>query len=187
MSASSSANNNVSLLLSKPVMKTMVLGTGVLAVKMLATNIYAVFPSVWVGFRPPEDSAMWKILGMGPEKQNHGAENHSGTRHADQHSTQAHSRYLRAQRVIMNDLENIPVGLVVFWVAALANPKKAGYISKLFVIFVGARCAHSAVYLAGMSSARSLAFATGVAATLRAMFLGVKGVSCSGCCKCKKG
>lgn len=161
-------------------MKTMVLGTGVLAVKMLVTNMYALFPSVWAGFGPPEDSWIWKtVFGKPAETLTH-AGHQKGHPH---HDTQAHQRHLRAQRVIMNDLENIPISLIVFWVAAVANPKRSVYVSKLFMIFVTARCAHSAIYLAGISGVRSVAFMAGFSATLRAMFLGVQGVMCKGNCK----
>lgn len=162
-------DSTISLTISAPVFKTMVLGTGILATKVICTNIYSAFPAAFSGCLQ-EDSWMWKQFFGVKHDQHHGAQSH-------QHDSQARSALLRAQRVVMNDLENIPIALIVFWMAAFSNPKASHYVGSLFSIFVGARVAHSCVYLAGVGGGvRSLCYSVGTTCTFRALFLGLKGV-----------
>ena len=167
----------MSLTIAKPVMRTMVLGTGILAAKMLVTNFYSYFPRVFAGFGPPEDSfiARWLgALGWKDTLAHGGPKKHE--QHPAYHNTQAQEAHLRAQRVIMNDLENIPLGLICFWMAVWANPQDGPRVSRGFVVFVAARCAHSALYLSGIPGFRGAAYATGLFTTLGAIASAVRGV-----------
>lgn len=167
----------MSLTIAKPVMRTMVLGTGILAVKMLATNLYSFVPRIFAGFGPPEDSFIARWLGAvgwndhlahtGPSK---------SREHKEYRNTQAQESHLRAQRIVMNDLENIPLGLLCFWMAVLANPPAGPRVSRWFEVFVAARCAHSALYLSGIPGFRGAAYGAGLVATLGAIASAVRGV-----------
>jgi len=166
------SSDRIDLSISKSVLKTMFFGTGVLVTKMVVTNFYSMFTTISSGHAPPEDSKLLKMLG-GPEEQHHGALKRS----IEAHSIQLEASRLRASRVVMNDLENIPVALVVFWMAALANKKESAKIANLFIVFVGSRCLFSIAYLAGLPYARRAIFAIGLFSTARAMILG--GQACS--------
>lgn len=73
----------------------------------------------------------------------------------------ARARLLRTQRVIANDLENIPFALVIFWLAAALSADDAQeQVANAFVHYVAARTAYSAVYLAGVGFGIRTAFFT---------------------------
>jgi uncharacterized MAPEG superfamily protein len=162
-------SNKVRLTLDKAVFQTMMVTTSVLAAKMFVTNFYSAFPSAFSGFAAPEDSWIFKKMFGVKHDQHHG-------KHAI-HDTQAHAALLRAQRVIMNDLENIPMSVIIFWLSALANgtSESSKQVATLFTVFCGARCLHSVVYLLGIPGVRTAAFVTGAATAFQAMFLGLKG------------
>jgi uncharacterized MAPEG superfamily protein len=170
--SSSSAPTMVSLTIAKPVFRTLILGTSVLGAKMLVTNLYSWVPKVFAGFGPPEDSILVKWLGIGTDRLSHRGPSKEQPAH---HDAQAQDAYLRAQRVIMNDLENIPISIMCFWAAALANPKAGKSVSRAFGVFVVARCAHTALYLGGVTGIRNVAFMAGFAATARAIALAMVG------------
>jgi uncharacterized MAPEG superfamily protein len=175
---SSSSSNSVTLSLTAPVFRSLVLGTAVLATKMFLTNVYSWFPRIFAGFGPPEDSFLARWFNLGPiigtdRFEFQGASKDKPVHHRN---VQAQEAYMRAHRVVMNDLENIPISIICFWVSALANPGAGGYISRLFSVFVAARCAHSALYLGGVTGLRGAAYLAGVAATTRAIVLGLAGV-----------
>jgi uncharacterized MAPEG superfamily protein len=140
---------------------------------MLMTNVYSWFPRVFAGFGPPEDSILARWFNLGTDRLAYHGPSKDQPAH---HNAQAQEAYLRAQRVVMNDLENIPISVICFWASALANPGAGTYISRLFSVFVAARCAHSALYLGGITGFRGAAYLTGVAATTRAIVLGLAGV-----------
>jgi uncharacterized MAPEG superfamily protein len=163
----------VSLTIAKPVFRSLVLGTSVLGAKMLVTNLYSWFPKVFAGFGPPEDSVLVKWFRIGTDQLSHRGPSKDQPVH---HNAQAQDAYLRAQRVIMNDLENIPISILCFWAAALANPKAGTALSRSFTVFVVARCAHTALYLGGVTGIRGAAYLAGFAATARAIALAMVGV-----------
>lgn len=71
----------------------------------------------------------------------------------------------RAQRAWANDLENIPIFLLlgVAYVLLGASPTAAPW---LFGLFVGARVVHTVCYLGGLQPWRSLAYGVGLACTI---------------------
>lgn len=84
---------------------------------------------------------------------------------------------VRAQRVVGNDLENIPIGLAILWTAGFAAPPdSAGTVATLAQVFCAARIGHSVVYLAGIQYLRSFVFMAGYGATMGAAVVGLKGV-----------
>lgn len=175
----STKSGTIRLAIAKPVFKTLVLGTGILAAKMFLTNLYSTIPTHFSGSGAPEDSFFWRLFGA--PKQSHGAHASKDslgqpTNRLSPRETQLRSSWLRSQRIIMNDLENIPMSVIVFWIAVLANPEKGQDIEKLFTVFVGGRCLHSLFYLSGIPVLRSGAYMAGLVSTLRALFFSLQGV-----------
>jgi microsomal prostaglandin-E synthase 1 len=83
----------------------------------------------------------------------------------------------RRQRVIMNDLENIPVDLAVFWsglVVVFAGSLSGACVSEalaltvVFPAYTAARVLHSVFYLRAMQPFRSISFGFGLLSVLSA-------------------
>lgn len=103
-----------------------------------------------------------------------GAKNNAGTRPAEDtyqknaaEATEEDKTNLdRAQRIVNNDLENIPYTMVLAW-GSLYCINQAGAESHafahivLYTIFVASRFAHSIVYIKGLSTARSIVWLFG--------------------------
>ena len=114
-------------------------------------------------------------LGLG------GAKNNAGTRPAEDtyqkdsgDASEADKANLdRAQRIVNNDLENIPYTMVLAWgsmycigfTGADADGNALVHIV-LYSIFVASRIAHSVIYIKGMSKARSLAYLAGAVCSM---------------------
>ncbi len=105
-----------------------------------------------------------------------GAKNNAGTRPAEDtyqkdaaEATEEDKTNLdRAQRIVNNDLENIPYTMVLAWgsvycieMAGAAAGSSAFAHIVFYTIFVASRFAHSIVYIKGMSTARSLVWLFG--------------------------
>lgn len=106
-----------------------------------------------------------------------GAKNNAGSRPAEDtyqkdaaEATEEDKTNLdRAQRIVNNDLENIPYTMVLAWgslycieMAGAGADSNAFAHIVLYTIFVASRFAHSIVYIKGMSTARSLVWLFGV-------------------------
>ena len=103
-----------------------------------------------------------------------GAKNNAGTRPAEDtyqkdagDASEADKANLdRAQRIVNNDLENIPYTMVLAWgsmycIGFTGADGNALVHIVLYSIFVASRIAHSVVYIKGMSTLRSLAWLAG--------------------------
>lgn len=90
--------------------------------------------------------------------------------------------YQRSQRVIGNDLENIPITLVVMWVAGIVVSQTGDslaiaqliWLAKLFWI---ARVAHSVTYSSAIPVVRSIAFLAGCYSSFHMGYLAYRGIS----------
>ncbi|KAJ3412718.1 hypothetical protein HDV05_000346 [Chytridiales sp. JEL 0842] len=69
--------------------------------------------------------------------------------------------YTRWQRILMNDLENIPIGLLVAWGSAF-SPKSVKTHIVLVMAFAALRCGHTWAYAKGVQPWRSLCWFGGV-------------------------
>jgi uncharacterized MAPEG superfamily protein len=152
------------------VFRVLVACTSILISKMLLTNFYSAIPSALGGFAPPEDSWIWKSV-FGVEEQTHGIMATAGTK--DKPAAQKSKDLVRAQRVIMNDLENIPISLIALWMAGAACKKgdSAAQVIWLTQLFTAARLAHTASYFMGITLLRSVVFAVGYVSVFRAVYL----------------
>jgi uncharacterized MAPEG superfamily protein len=148
------------------VFRMLVACTSILVSKMLLTNFYSAIPSALCGYAPTEDSWMWKsIFGV---EQSHGMAA-TGTKDKP---LQRSKDLVRAQRVIMNDLENIPISLIALWMAGVAcTEDSATQVIWLTQLFTAARLAHTASYFMGITLIRSVVFMVGFVSVFRAVYL----------------
>merc|ERR1712083_10318 len=68
----------------------------------------------------------------------------------------------RWRRIVMNDLENIPLGLIILWASPICNTNTA-VTAICSVMFMMARVAHTLLYAYSIQPFRSIAF--GIAST----------------------
>ena len=67
----------------------------------------------------------------------------------------------RWKRIVMNDLENIPMGLIILWVNPLCDAN--GIVTSICaIIFAVCRIAHTIFYLYSLQPFRSIAYFIGV-------------------------
>jgi uncharacterized MAPEG superfamily protein len=91
----------------------------------------------------------------------------------------------RCQRIVNNDLENIPYGLITAWAAifsigkAVASGGSSDYYTAhavLIIAFAVSRIAHTMTYAMALSYARSIAWVLGV---LSVIGMGINGIIAS--------
>jgi uncharacterized MAPEG superfamily protein len=119
-----------------------------------------------LGGNPPEDSWIYKGA-LGVPEQSFGSAKKDNKVSDIKHRVSIR----RAERIIANDQENIPIGMMLFWIAAMSSTENAKEAAFLMKIFVGARFLHTGLYLGGVTGLRTLAFATGMSCIVRAMWL----------------
>jgi len=81
-----------------------------------------------------------------------------------------HPEVARVQRAHRNDLENIPVFLILGFIAVLVGAPVLG-LQLSFIIFTAARVAHSITYLTSLQPWRSMSFGVGQLASLALMVM----------------
>jgi glutathione S-transferase len=75
----------------------------------------------------------------------------------------------RASSAWRNDLENIPIFLILAWIYVAAGVLSTGAFEIYCVVFVVARVLHTVFYLNAVQPWRTIAFTVGVAAMLALM------------------
>ena len=142
---------------------------------MIVTNMWRLVPSILSGNAVPEDSWLWKLLGMFPSDQTHGVTttNKINGDITDDDKEKKARALARSDRVIGNDLENIPIGIVLMWVAAIVlgdnddDSNKSDGLATWAIIFTASRVVYSFTYLLGITVVRSLAFVPGFVSIIR--------------------
>ena len=74
----------------------------------------------------------------------------------------------RAARAWNNDLENIPIFLILAWIYVAAGLSATAFVVYC-VVFVAARVAHTVCYLNSIQPLRTIAYTVGAVATLALM------------------
>ncbi|KAJ3242133.1 hypothetical protein HDU78_001511 [Chytriomyces hyalinus] len=122
------------------------------------------------GSRAPEDAAFGGRMGAENVEQTFGL-----TNAANDASNQAEKmRELRWQRIIMNDLENIPLGLIIAW-SSLVTPKSPLVHTVSVVTFAVMRILHTITYARSLQPHRSIVWMLALVATLVMAVNGVVG------------
>ena len=107
-----------------------------------------------VGSRAPEDGAVTMLSKGKVQNFNSGEADDKAVK---PHHKEAEQRWLR---IVQNDLENIPFGLLVGWAGLLTGGTSAH--STLFTVFTACRILHTVFYAAGVQPWRAIAFSAGV-------------------------
>ncbi|KAJ3245887.1 hypothetical protein HDU77_009192 [Chytriomyces hyalinus] len=122
------------------------------------------------GSRAPEDAGFGGRMGAENVEQTFGL-----TNAANDASNQAEKmRELRWQRIIMNDLENIPLGLIIAW-SSLVTPKSPLVHTVSVVTFAVMRILHTITYARSLQPHRSIVWMLALVATLVMAVNGVVG------------
>ncbi|KAF0691084.1 Aste57867_17622 [Aphanomyces stellatus] len=87
---------------------------------------------------------------------------------------EAKATELRWSRIVGNDLENIPFGVILAWVSIIAGGNGTA-TSVCFVVFTIARIVHSVAFAHGVFLPRTIAFQIGVLSTLALVINAVVG------------
>lgn len=84
---------------------------------------------------------------------------------------------MRWRRIVANDLENIPLGLIVLWTAAMATSAKGSDggvgVMVLTILFTIARFVYTFCFVKALQPWRTVAWMTGVLSVVVAACLGV--------------
>lgn len=101
------------------------------------------------GFRAAEDEALRPELG----KQGHGLQ--SGV------TPEAQAEETRWARIVANDAENLPYGLIIAWAGVLVAENSTTHAVSVY-LFAFSRIAHTAAYMYALQPWRTIAWAVGV-------------------------
>ncbi|RHY00658.1 hypothetical protein DYB25_000928 [Aphanomyces astaci] len=140
--------------------KAAIISTLVLYIKYLVVTLIGARKRELAGLRAPEDTP--------DQKQNFGlvvdaVEDGQQSKEATQQAALVDER--RWSRITANDLENIPLGLIVVWASILSGgDTDINGIS--IIVFAGVRILHTVFYALAWSKPRSVAYMVGVAAIL---------------------
>lgn len=131
----------------------------ILAVKFSVCIMFQGHARIRGGSRPPEDMKMFPKAG--PQsfdgKEKFKAEDEKGHK-----IKEAEARWVR---LIANDMENLPMGLILTWGSLLCKPNPALYTTFLW-LFCAGRVVHSFAFANAMQPLRSYSWMAGVAGSL---------------------
>ncbi|TFJ85254.1 hypothetical protein NSK_003677 [Nannochloropsis salina CCMP1776] len=147
--------------------------TAVASLTLLVKHILTVFVQggarFGAGMRPPEDVCFMPKAG----KQSFDGTAKAAERgNEDKALKKALQNEQRWTRIVANDLENIPLGLIIAW-GSLQSPRSPPAHVVLVLAFTVSRILHTVTYAAGKQPHRALAFFGGVLAVVG---MGVNGV-----------
>lgn len=160
---------------------TLVYCTVIVIAKMLITNVLSFVPNILSNNGPVEDRWLWTaLLGSTTEAEGATATRNqesspllgSTTKPEGATATRYQDWSRRMNRVVGNDLENIPIALTALWLAAfttLSNAATINELTMLLKLFAAARIAHSVTYMFGISGVRSVAYFAGLYPVVRAL------------------
>ncbi|KAI8611559.1 hypothetical protein BC830DRAFT_1140700 [Chytriomyces sp. MP71] len=146
-------------------LKTTSLCTLVLLIKWYMTVSIQGNTRFRAGSRSPEDALFSNAMGVPDVEQNFGV--HQETRESNAVKEEA-----RWQRILANDIENIPLGLLIAW-SSLSTAKAPGVHVAAIVLFTVARIIYTVMYAHSLQPHRSIAWTLATAAVL---VLSVNGV-----------
>ena len=142
--------------------------TAILYLKLLITQIIQGSMKKKAGLKGPEDGGKGfsSVASAAPERLNDdGSCNH-----------EAYEAAQRWGRILGNDLENIPIGLIVMWAAAsiiTTKPYEQPFLGYA-IAFCVARILHTLAYAFGQQPFRTIAFLIGVIAVIGMLVLTIQ-------------
>jgi len=123
------------------------------------------------GSRPPEDASL--SLNPKGKQQNFGI--NAAANATDERSKKAVEEDHRWQRLVLNDLENIPIGLIVAW-SSLLSAYSPFLHAILVIAFAVGRVAHSYTYAKALQPHRAIFYFVGLLSTIGMALNGGLGV-----------
>lgn len=147
-------------------LKVYVTCVAVLYLKYLRVTMLQAKSTFSTGSRAPEDSNL--PLARGKPKQTFGtfeADSKDEKLITDEKMVRAKETEARWNRILMNDLENLPMGIVVFGAGMLADGNTGVQIGAM-VTFTAARCLHTVAYAKGLYPHRSICWLVGILSIL---------------------
>lgn len=161
----------ISLMIDEIVLKHTAFVTLALLLKFQGANLLLGASRIKSGSRPPEDAKLFARAGPQDfdgtaklterEKQN---KTDGGDERALDRIRKAKSAEVRTARLVMNDLENIPLGLIVAWMGVLCGGNQYVHLSSLWAFCLG-RCGHTYAYHHAIQPMRAICFLVGIVAT----------------------
>ncbi|KAF0696893.1 Aste57867_12392 [Aphanomyces stellatus] len=142
--------------------KTAILCTLVLYVKYVFTTLVGARKNQLAGLRAPEDTP--------DQKQNFGLV----VDHPEEDLQKARVEAARWSRIVANDLENLPFGLIVVWASILVGGD-SGVVGISMIVFTAARLSHTLFYALALRPGRSIAYLIGVASIIVMVSSGIHG------------
>lgn len=153
----------VPLTVDETVLKHTTFATLALLVKFQATNMILGGTRIKSGARPPEDAALFPKAGAqdfsGGQKLAEGADDKALDR-----TRKAQAKEKRVARLVMNDLENIPLGLIAAWMGVLCGGSSWVQLVSVWAFCVG-RCLHSYAYMKALQPWRAIGWGVAFVAT----------------------
>ena len=162
---------NVQLSIDDELLKWLVILTCSLLLKMFVTNMYMTMPRGKARQNAPEDSALWKMLGV--SAQSFGTEP-AGTK-SDAKDAKLKMDVKRAERMIQNDLENCYMGLIAIWMAGFCC-SDADAVRTYATAYVALRYAFTVIFAFGVPLLRSVAFMAGNACAGMLLYMSLTSV-----------
>lgn len=144
--------------------KVLALCASILYVKVALTVSIQGGKTFAAGHRPPEDMKLSLAKRFPGVKQTYGA---VATEEDAENKrlVRAREAEYRWKRIVMNDLENIPMGLLVFGAGVLVEANESVQVGAM-ALFTLARLAHTYVYAHEMQPHRGLAWMVAIVAAL---------------------
>uniref|UniRef100_M4B7E6 Microsomal glutathione S-transferase 1 n=1 Tax=Hyaloperonospora arabidopsidis (strain Emoy2) TaxID=559515 RepID=M4B7E6_HYAAE len=127
--------------------KAFALSAAVLYIKFLASTMIQGRKAFAANTRMPEDKALVCTLGLELDMDEKAVKT-------------AREDEMRWKRIVQNDLESLPLALIVFW-SAIAVGVASSVIKLLLLIYTTARVSHTAVYSMALPRARMACWMTG--------------------------
>jgi len=164
-------NNTIALVVDKTALQATAVSTAALVFKMLLTLSKHGHTRILAGCRPPEDVSLFPKAGkqdfVGDAKMSE----------SDSPKTKlAKMNEKRWTRIVLNDLENVPFGMIVSWGALLCNgnPTVHTYGTLLFAV---SRILHTVFYAGEIQPHRAVAWFGAVVAMFGMSINALWGVS----------
>lgn len=144
--------------------KALAVSASVLYVKFGVTLAIQGGKTFAAGNRPPEDAQLKLAKNYPGVKQTYGAVP-TEAELENKRLVAAREAEYRWKRIVMNDLENIPMALIVFATGVFVNADERVQVGAI-TAFTLARLAHTYVYAHSMQPHRGIAWMLGIAAVL---------------------
>jgi glutathione S-transferase len=146
-------------MVSAPV-KVYVTSVVVLYVKFVVATMIQATKTFQAGFRSPEDNG--HVLAKG-RPQNYGLP--SSKDKEDENARKVKMLEIRWKRLVLNDLEALPLGLIVFGAGLFVDTHQGVHIGAM-IVFTVARICHTIAYGMWLQPHRAYCWRTGVLAVL---------------------